>query len=74
MSKRKPPQMATTSVRPAPVRSSPAETGTPKKSKVTAIKRIEDRIDYMTVQNARASAAKRGEKPMAWEEFKKKLG
>jgi len=34
---------------------------------------VEDRIDYRTVRHARVLATKRGEKSMAWEEFKKKL-
>lgn len=34
---------------------------------------IEDRIDYKTVRHARKLAASRGEKPMAWEDFKKKI-
>jgi hypothetical protein len=34
---------------------------------------IEDRIDYKTVRHARRLAAKRGEQPMAWNVFKKKL-
>jgi hypothetical protein len=34
---------------------------------------IEDRVDYRTVRYARTLAAKRGEQPMAWKDFKKKL-
>ncbi len=34
---------------------------------------IEDRIDFKTVRHARMLAVKRGEQPMAWEAFKKKL-
>jgi len=34
---------------------------------------IEDRIDFRSVRHARTLAAKRGEQPMAWEDFKKKL-
>ena len=34
---------------------------------------IEDRVDFRTVRHARMLAVKRGEQPMAWEDFKKKL-
>lgn len=34
---------------------------------------VEDRLDYRMVRQARALAAKRGEKTMAWADFKKKL-
>ena len=34
---------------------------------------IEDSLDYTVVRHARVLAKKRGEQPMAWEEFKKKL-
>jgi hypothetical protein len=37
------------------------------------ISKLEDRIDFRAVRHARTLAAKRGEQPMAWEDFKKTL-
>jgi hypothetical protein len=78
MSGKKPPQMATTTARPAPVRTAPEAEPPKNRGRFATIKhvvkRIEDRVDYLTVRQARASAAKRGEKSVAWEEFRKKLG
>ena len=34
---------------------------------------IEDRLDARAVRHAQTLAAKRGERPMAWEAFKQKL-
>jgi len=46
----------------------------PQKSQLEKTRcQIEDRVDYRTVRHARTLAAKRGEQPMAWKDFKKKL-
>jgi hypothetical protein len=46
----------------------------PKKNRLAKVRcEIEDRLDYKTVRHARKLAAARGERPMAWEDFKKKL-
>jgi hypothetical protein len=63
--------MATTHVRPAPARDTATTPERPRTESRTS--RLEDQIDYVTVRHARTIASKRGEKPIAWEDFKKKL-
>jgi hypothetical protein len=62
--------MATTSVRPIPA----TDAAQPEQPRaVRSSQRIEDCVDYAMVRAARSLAARRGEKPVAWSEFKKKL-
>lgn len=63
--------MATTHVRPAPARDTATTPERPQSA--SKMDRLEDRVDYLTVRHARTLASKRDEKPIAWEDFKKKL-
>jgi hypothetical protein len=69
MSRGKHHKMATTSVRPRPATDSDSKLERPQAKS----RPIEDRVDYAMVRAARSLAERRGEKPMAWAEFKKKL-
>lgn len=62
--------MATTSVRPTPA--TDRKTG-PDRPKIERQTPVEDRLDYAMVRAARNLASRRGEKSIAWSEFKKKL-
>jgi len=72
MSRGKHQKMATTSVRPSPATDSDSKLERPQ-AKNRPIDDIEDRVDYAIVRAARNLAQRRGEKPMAWADFKKKL-
>lgn len=61
--------MATTSVRPSAAPTKKSERPQPKETRSA----MEDRIDYAMVRAARNLAIQRGEKPVPWSEFKKKL-
>lgn len=64
--------MASTHVRHAPsVRDTATTPERPQTESRTS--KLEDKLDYLVVQRARTLACKRGEKPTAWEDFKKDL-
>jgi hypothetical protein len=70
MSQGKHPEMATARVQPTP-----DETDvTPERPQGGRKNHpVEDKIDYLMVRKARSLAVRRGEKAMAWSDFKKKL-
>jgi hypothetical protein len=71
MSRGKPTRMPTTSVR--PTKAPPATKSDHPQPKRAAGSPIEDHLDCAMVRAARTIASQRGEKAMAWSEFKKKL-
>lgn len=64
--------MASTQVKHAPRRASAPKPENPK-ADVNQTGILEDRLDYISVRQARALASKRNEKPTSWQDFKKKL-
>ena len=63
--------MVTTSVTPTPVQGPAAKPVSPETTRKHPS--IEDRVDLLMVRAANSLAVRRGEKPVAWSEFKKKL-
>jgi hypothetical protein len=64
--------MATTQIRRAPENTVAAKPQNPRAA-VGRDSSLEDRLDLITVRKARLIASKRNEKPISWQEFKKKI-